>query len=92
MEEIVRARVRIRGKVQGVFYRIETSRTAKYYSLCGYVRNLNDGSVEAVFEGERGNVLAAVDWCREGPPFASVESVDLTWEQPEGIKEFGITV
>lgn len=92
MEELLRVRVRIRGKVQGVFYRAETSRTAKYFNLCGYVRNMKDGSVEAVFEGEKENVMAAVDWCQKGPPLAIVEKVDLDWEPPEETKEFKIVL
>jgi len=74
-----RARVRIVGLVQGVFYRQSTVEMAQGLGLYGWVRNLPDGSVEALFEGEAGLVGQAVTWCRQGPPRASVSDVAIEW-------------
>jgi len=75
----VRAQVRITGRVQGVFYRQSTVEMARPLGISGWVRNLPDGSVEALFEGERETVERAVAWCRQGPPRARVEEVSVTW-------------
>jgi len=75
-----RARVRIVGLVQGVFYRQSTVEMAQGLGLCGWVRNLPDGSVEALFEGERELIEQAVAWCRQGPPRASVSGVAVEWQ------------
>jgi acylphosphatase len=85
-----RARVTVRGRVQGVFFRAETRRTAEELSLSGWVANRADGAVEAVFEGERSSVESAVDWCRTGPPASRVDSVDVEWEEPRGEAGFRI--
>ena len=87
---MTRARVRIHGRVQGVFFRAETRSRARSLGLSGWVRNCRDGSVEAVFEGEAERVESMVDWCRRGPSGASVERIDLGWEEPAG--EDGFTV
>jgi acylphosphatase len=79
---VTRARVRVHGRVQGVFFRVETRDRARSLGLAGWVRNCGDGSVEAVFEGERARVQSMVDWCGRGPSGASVESVDVVWEEP----------
>ncbi len=84
MGELVRAYVRIYGIVQGVFFRANTRRVAKRLGLKGYVRNLPDGSVEAVFEGERDKVEKAIEWCRRGPPLARVERVEVKYEEYRG--------
>jgi acylphosphatase len=76
---MTRARVRIFGKVQGVFYRQSTVEMAGQLGLSGWVRNLPEGSVEALFEGERSRVEQAVAWCRQGPPRASVATVTVEW-------------
>jgi len=76
----VRATVRIRGLVQGVSFRYFTSRTARVHGLTGWVRNLPNGDVEAVFEGPRGEVQRLIDWCQEGPPAARVDEVLVDWE------------
>lgn len=81
MKEKVRARVNITGRVQGVFFRMETKRMADEIGVLGWVRNLSDGTVEAVFEGDRHGVEAALRWCSEGPPHASVQQVDLSWQK-----------
>lgn len=79
---MTRARVRVHGRVQGVFFRVETRDRARSLGLTGWVRNCADGSVEAVFQGERERVQSMVDWCGRGPAGANVESADVTWEEP----------
>ena len=76
-----RVHVIISGRVQGVFFRAETQRAAKGFNLTGWVRNMADGRVEAVFEGEDINVDKMIAWCHIGPPAARVEEV-LTKEEP----------
>jgi acylphosphatase len=76
----VRAHVRIEGRVQGVCFRMETQRAAKQRNLTGWVKNLPDGSVEAVFEGSDGDVRSMLTWCETGPPLARVNRVALEWE------------
>ncbi len=80
----VRAHVFISGRVQGVFFRSYTRKTAIELGIRGWVRNLRDGRVEAVFEGERDKVNKMISWCNKGPPPAKVTSVDLKWEEYKG--------
>ncbi len=84
MGEKVRAHVFISGRVQGVAYRIETKWAAERFGVCGWVRNLPDGSVEAVFEGAPEKVDEILAWCRRGPALAKVEAVDVRWESDAG--------
>ena len=84
MSEQARAHVWVAGMVQGVYFRQNTRREAQRHGLRGWVRNLGDGRVEAVLEGERGAVETVVAWCRHGPPEAHVDRVEVEWEQPEG--------
>jgi acylphosphatase len=70
----------VSGRVQGVFFRVETQRAAMDLKLTGWVRNVADGRVEAVFEGEDTNVDKMLDWCHVGPPAARVENVTTTEE------------
>jgi acylphosphatase len=84
-----RARAVFRGRVQGVFFRAETRDRARSLGLSGWVRNVPDGSVEAVFEGERERIESILDWCRRGPGLAEVDDVDVEWEQPRGEEGFG---
>lgn len=87
----VRARVIISGMVQGVNFRYETLYRAKSLGLTGWVMNRSDGSVEAVFEGEKDDVESVVGWCHEGPSGAIVGNVDVEWRDYTGeFKEFGI--
>jgi acylphosphatase len=87
----VRAHVWISGRVQGVFFRAHTKELADELGLTGWVRNLSDGRVEAVFEGEEDAVKRAIEWCKRGPPLASVEKVEVRYEQPTGeFKDFRI--
>lgn len=87
----VRVRVVVSGRVQGVFFRAETKRTAERLGLAGWVRNRSDGAVEAAFEGPRQAIEQAVAWCRIGPALAAVERVELAEEQPAGAKGFTIS-
>ena len=80
----VRAHVLVSGKVQGVFFRQKTQRQAQSFGVTGWVRNLPDGRVEAVFEGEEEAVKALVDYCHRGPSFAIVENVNVNYENYNG--------
>jgi len=75
-----RAHVYVSGIVQGVFFRQKTKRQAESLGVNGWVRNLPDGTVEAVFEGEEREVRALVEYCRHGPSYAVVTNVDVLWE------------
>jgi acylphosphatase len=79
-----RAHLFISGYVQGVFFRETTKRRADYLNVTGWVRNRDDGRVEAVFEGEAQDVKRLVEWCRHGPPMATVTNVDVKWENYVG--------
>jgi acylphosphatase len=79
-----RVHVFVSGRVQGVFFRAETADMADRLGLAGWVRNLPDGRVEALFEGEKEDVEKALDFCRKGPPGARVQSLDLKWEDWKG--------
>lgn len=86
-----RAHVIISGRVQGVFFRSETQHEARKYSVKGWVRNLPDGRVEAVFEGEEENVKKLIEFCKRGPPGARVTDVNVVWEDYTGeFKNFEI--
>lgn len=76
----VRVHVYVTGKVQGVFFRQNVRRQALCRDVCGWVCNLSDGRVEAVFEGEKEFVKEVVDFCRCGPSFAEVERVEVFFE------------
>ncbi len=80
----VKAHVFVSGRVQGVFFRSETKRKADSRSVTGWVRNLPDARVEAVFEGEEEDVKALVEFCKRGPSGSRVTNVDLTWEAYTG--------
>jgi acylphosphatase len=74
----------VSGRVQGVFFRVRTAEQARALGLRGWVRNLPDGRVEAVFDGPSGTVGSMIDWCRAGPPGARVSEVDVDPEPPSG--------
>jgi acylphosphatase len=80
----VRAHVFVNGRVQGVFFRSQTRRKAESLDVKGWVRNLSDGKVEAVFEGEEEAVNALVRFCEQGPRGAYVAKVDVNWEEHTG--------
>lgn len=88
--ELRRSHVFITGKVQGVGYRFSTQDVAQVFGLAGWVRNLPDGRVEAVFEGDRAAVEKMLAWCRKGPPNAVVEKVAVRDEALEGLSGFEI--
>ena len=77
MESKVRAHVFVKGKVQGVLFRYTTRDEANIRGVKGWVRNMSDGRVEAVFEGEKGKVDEMVDYCHYGPPAAKVSLVNV---------------
>jgi len=90
MAERVRAHAFVSGRVQGVYYRANTRETALSHDVDGWVRNLADGRVEAVFEGPRESVESVVEWCHEGSPAARVEDVEVEYGDPEGLDGFEI--
>ena len=77
----VRVRLFISGVVQGVSYRASTQEQARRRGIVGWVKNLEDGRVEAVAQGSKDQVAELIAWCRKGPPAAKVEKVDLSWEE-----------
>jgi acylphosphatase len=85
-----RAHVVVHGRVQGVFFRGQTRDRARSLGLTGWVRNNSDGTVEAVFEGDRERVESMIEWCRRGPAYASVDEVDVAWEEPRDEPEFAV--
>jgi acylphosphatase len=80
----------VRGVVQGVFFRESARREAERLGLRGWVRNLPDGRVEAVFEGPAADVETAVAWCRHGPPAARVDHVEAIEEPVRGEVAFHV--
>jgi acylphosphatase len=79
-----RAHVFVSGWVQGVFFRTETRDLARQLGVTGWVRNLWDGRVEAVFEGEDWAVERLAAWCHQGPRGAQVDHVEVTYEDYSG--------
>jgi acylphosphatase len=91
MEEKARAHLIVRGRVQGVCFRAETQKAATIFGVSGWVRNKRDGTVEAVVEGVKKDVMSLVNWCNTGPPMSKVKKVDVTWQNFKGeFVEFGI--
>ena len=80
MANLARAQVLISGRVQGVFYRAYTRDQAVARGLTGWVRNLPDGRVAAVFEGNREKIESMLAWCKQGPPYAAVDEVLTDWQ------------
>lgn len=80
----VRAHVFISGIVQGVNFRVSTRNEARQAGVSGWVSNVTDGRVEAVFEGSNAAVRRLVSWCYSGPPGAEVDRVEINWEEPTG--------
>jgi acylphosphatase len=85
-----RVRVRIRGRVQGVFFRADARARAESLGLAGWIRNAEDGSVEAGFEGDEERVRSMLDWCRRGPSGAEVDEVEVETEEPTGETGFRV--
>ena len=84
MADRTRVHLLVSGRVQGVAFRAYTVDEARALGVSGWVRNLPDGRVEAVFEGPPDAVRALVEWCGQGPPTAVVEHVETRWETPQG--------
>jgi acylphosphatase len=89
-EHPVRAHAFISGQVQGVGYRASVCDTATLLKLNGWVRNLKDGRVEAVFEGSTNQVKEMIRWCNHGPPTAIVSEVSVEFEPLEGLRGFQV--
>ncbi|AGB16741.1 acylphosphatase [Halovivax ruber XH-70] len=90
MADRTRAHVFVSGTVQGVYYRATTRDTARERGVDGWVRNLDDGRVEAVFEGPEDAVEGIVEWCHEGSPAADVDDVTVEYGEPQGEDGFEI--
>lgn len=92
MENHKRAHVIISGRVQGVFFRMETLKAAQLYGVFGWVRNKADGTVEALFEGDTKSVESILKWCQKGSPPAKVEQTEVNWKDYTGeFSDFKIT-
>jgi len=74
----------ISGRVQGVFFRRTTQMVAKTLGVCGWVRNLDDGRVEVVAEGEEEKLKKLIEFCKRGPPLARVDGIDIEWGEYKG--------
>jgi acylphosphatase len=86
-----RAHAYISGSVQGVSFRYYTYHEALKPGLRGWVRNLQDGRVEAVFEGEKAGIEEVLEWSQIGPPAAKVENIEVDWEEPsESLTDFKV--
>ncbi len=92
MDNTACAKVLISGRVQGVFFRMETKQAAERFDITGWVKNRNDGTVEALFEGQKENIDQILKWCEKGPPLSKVNHVGLTHQKYSGqFKTFKIT-
>jgi acylphosphatase len=90
-EDTVRRHVVVHGEVQGVFFRDSTRKEAESRGVSGWVKNCDDGSVEAVFEGPADAVEAVLEWCRSGPARADVEDIHVSVEEePDGLAGFEV--
>ncbi|RLV56621.1 acylphosphatase [Aeromicrobium phragmitis] len=87
-DDVIARHVIVRGQVQGVFFRASCEQEARQAGVDGWVRNLSDGSVEAMFEGPAAAVQQLIDWCHTGPPRAAVEAVEVDECQPTGATGF----
>jgi len=92
MTEKICVRAVISGRVQGVFFRMETKKAAQRIGVFGWVKNNRDGTVEALFEGDKDRVDSMLEWCRKGPPLSVVKDVSISREEaPGGYTDFTIT-
>jgi len=90
MDNRIRAHVFVSGRVQGVYYRASTRERARELGVDGWVKNLADGRVEAVFEGEADAVESMIEWCHTGSPSARVDGVETEYSDPTGVEGFEI--
>ncbi len=89
---MVRARLMISGRVQGVYYRSYAEEEARRLGITGYVLNRRDGRVEVLVEGSEHDVQAMIAWSRQGSPLSRVEDVEVVWEAYTGeFDDFGIS-
>lgn len=78
-------KLKITGRVQGVWFRASVSEQAQMIGgLCGWVKNMPDGSVEALVEGKKEDIENLIKWCWEGPPLARVDNIEVNWIEPTG--------
>lgn len=89
-DRLIRYHILVSGKVQGVGYRMSVLQVAKRLNLNGWVKNLSDGRVEAIFEGNMSDVEQMLGWCRQGNSIAVVQDIAVKQETPEGIQSFEI--
>jgi acylphosphatase len=86
-----RAHIIVSGRVQGVSFRAATAKEARALGLTGWVRNMPDGRVEAIFEGSRDKIEEMLAWCRKGPPAARVSGLEIVYEKPgEALAGFAV--
>jgi len=86
-----KAYIKVFGRVQGVFYRYSAMNKATEFGLGGWVKNIQDGSVELMCEGDEKDIEKMIAWCNHGPPGAFVEKADVIWENYSGeFKKFKI--
>ncbi|MFA5794082.1 MAG: acylphosphatase [Candidatus Brocadiia bacterium] len=76
------AHLYISGLVQGVFFRASAKEMAQSLGLSGWVKNMADRRVEAIFVGNKNDIKKAIEWCHHGPPSARVDKVEVIWEEP----------
>jgi acylphosphatase len=84
MSDRVRAHLIVSGHVQGVYYRSTSAETGLKLGLTGWSKNLPNGTVEIVAEGDKDQIAKLIKWCHKGPPTARVEGVEVIWEAPTG--------
>ena len=87
---MIRRRLLVSGRVQGVFYRDTCRSEAGAAGVAGSARNLPDGRVEVVLEGHQQSVERVIDWCWKGTPGSSVEDIAISKEEPQGLDSFRI--
>ena len=90
MTDRTRAHVYVSGKVQGVYFRATTREEARKQDVDGWVRNLDDGRVEAAFEGPEEDVESLIEFCHEGSKAARVDDVEVSYEEPQGEDGFRV--
>lgn len=81
---VKKIKIKVFGEVQGVFFRYSTKEKANQLELKGWVRNVEDGTVEIMAEGEEEKLKKFIDWCYIGPPAAKVEKMEIEWQEAEG--------
>ncbi|MBU1992934.1 MAG: acylphosphatase [Patescibacteria group bacterium] len=84
---MAQAILKITGTVQGVFYRAHAKEKAQTLGITGYAKNMPDGSVEILAQGERDKIEKLIEWCSEGPDASQVDNVEAEWREPQGKPE-----